>query len=623
MTTQAEVADQTRLEMRTFNWKRAALWFVVTMTAIVLFAVAFSFGYGRFQQDRVLPGVSVADVNVSGLDRAAVERTLRDELPDLGTGELTVRIGNTTQQIAYSAIGRDYNMVPILDRVFAVGRSGTTSDQLQEQMRTLLNGLVLPLAVTWDADELAARVAAIAAAAESQPVDATISRVGSEYVVTPSSEGQSVDEQAAVAAAMAVLNNLSAADTEIEIEGAPIAPAVSTETAQAVADQANLVSAQPMTLSALGGQARIEAETIAGWTRLEQTGVGEWEVIIEQAPVEQVIDAMKFTVDVPATNATYTFEEGEAVVVPDAGGEEINRAAALSAVMDALNGRSSGTSSASLALATTPLEPEFTTAQAQGLVSQIERLSRWTTRYSPSAGNGFGQNIRRPTNLIDGTVVEPGEVFDFVGVAGPITVGNGYTSGAAIIHGNTQLDGVLGGGLCSCSTTLFNAALRAGFEMGARRNHAYYIDRYPVGLDATIWINGSYVQTMTFTNDSQYPILIRGINRARSVTFEIYGVPDGRQVDLSEARVWQPKEAWTRFEYTTDIPPGTQQRLEYPVDGFQSSVTRTVRAANGALLHEDEWNSSYRRVIGHILIGWQPGDPPPGTILEPNKPVGE
>ena len=114
--------------------------------------------------------------------------------------------------------------------------------------------------------------------------------------------------------------------------------------------------------------------------------------------------------------------------------------------------------------------------------------------------------------------------------------------------------------------------------MGARRNHAYYIDRYPVGLDATIWLNGNYVQTMSFTNDSEYPILIRGINRSNSVTFEIYGVPDGRTVDLSKARVWAPKEAWTRIEYTTDLPPGASERVEYPFDGFQSSVSRTVRS---------------------------------------------
>ena len=58
------------------------------------------------------------------------------------------------------------------------------------------------------------------------PVDATISRVGSEYVVTPSQEGAAVDEHAAVAAAMAALHNTSAADTEIEVESTAIAPQI-------------------------------------------------------------------------------------------------------------------------------------------------------------------------------------------------------------------------------------------------------------------------------------------------------------------------------------------------------------------------------------------------------------
>ncbi len=616
MTTKAEVADQPRLELGTFNWRRAAVWFTVTLLAIVFFAVAFAAGYGRFHEGRMLPGVDVAGVDVAGLNRAAAEAKLRRALPDLGAGALSVSVDGSESEVAYSDIDRGYDMELMLDEAFGVGRTGVTSEQLQEQMRTLLNGLSIGPVVSWDAEELAQRVAAIATAAESDPVDATIARDGSEYVVSPSQDGAEVDEHAAVAAAMAALHNVSAADTEIEVETTAIAPQISTEVARAAADRANQVMAESLTLSALGGTARIEADTIAGWTRLEETAPGEWEVVIEQAPIEQIVDSFKFAVDVPATNATYNFEESQPVVIPDAGGQEIDREAAISAAMASLHGRANGTPTSSLNLAITPLSPEFTAAQAQALVSRIERLSRWTTKYDPSSRNGFGKNIRRPTNLIDGYVVEPGATFDFVEVAGPITTANGYTSGAAIIHGNTQLDGVLGGGLCTCSTTLFNAALRAGFEMGARRNHAYYIDRYPVGLDATIWINGRYVQTMSFTNDTEYPILIRGINRTDSVTFTIYGVPDGRQVELSKARVWAPKKAWTRVEYTTELAPGGSKRLEYPVDGFQSSVTRIVRSASGAILHEDTYQSNYRRVIGHIRVGWQPGDPPPGTIVE-------
>ena len=42
----------------------------------------------------------------------------------------------------------------------------------------------------------------------------------------------------------------------------------------------------------------------------------------------------------------------------------------------------------------------------------------------------------------------------------------GYRQGGAIINGRTEPQGALAGGICSCSTTLFNAALRAGLRDG-------------------------------------------------------------------------------------------------------------------------------------------------------------
>jgi hypothetical protein len=38
-------------------------------------------------------------------------------------------------------------------------------------------------------------------------------------------------------------------------------------------------------------------------------------------------------------------------------------------------------------------------------------------------------------------------------------------------------------------------------------------------------------------------------------------------------------------------------------------------------MHDDIFRSSYRRVIGHILVGRSPDDPPAGTIEEPGKPA--
>ena len=611
---------------RQFAWHRAAIAFGVTMLAILLFAAAFAAGYAAFHNGRILPGVDVAGVSLDGLTRSQAATELRRELPDVGRGALAVQVGDAEESISYSAINRDYDLDLMLDGALSVGRGGNPLDQVGHQLRTLLSGVSVPPTVTFDAEALADELRAVVAAAAVAPRDAVLERPDGQYSVVPSAPGQSVDLQSAVAAAMTALSTTSPDSVAIDLEPTVLQPQVTTEQAQAAADAANAVTSEPIAVEVGSDRATIDPQTLNGWVYLEETGTGQWAVRIDEAPVGQWVSQLKREVDVPATNAGYTFEGRQAVVTPAAPGSELDAPAAEAAIVGELQARLGGRGGGAaggtpVSLAMLSVDPEFSTAQAQDLVTQVRRLGQWTTRYSSSASNGFGQNIKRPTRLINGTVVQPGEEFDFVEVAGPITEANGYTGGAAIIHGNTVFDGVLGGGLCSCSTTLFNAALRAGFDITERRNHAYFIDRYPVGLDATIWINGRYVQTMSFINDSQYPILIRGINRDGAVTFQIFGVPDGRQVRIMEPRVWDEKAAWTRYEYTNELPDGRRQRLEYAFDGFRSSVRRVVTDANGVVIHDDTFRSGYRRVLGHILVGRGPDDPPAGTIEEPGKPA--
>jgi vancomycin resistance protein YoaR len=556
------------------------------------------------------------------MDRATAERTLRRTLPDVSAGALTVRVGNLEERIGYAELGREYDLDTMLDEAFSVGRGGTPVDQVGAQMRTMMSGVSIPVAVTWDAAALAQRVAAIAADAQLSASDAFISRPDGRFTVTEAVVGQTVDLQPAVASAMAALNNTSPDSTSIEVEARSIEPAISTVQAQAAADQANSVVDEPLTVLAGGTRATIDEQTLSGWVFLDDAAPGEWKLRIDEGAIQQWVALLKRDVDVAATNASYEFEGRRAIATADADGTAIDGEAAEASILAALNERWSGEGEpqAQISLAMITVEPQFTLAQAQELVDRVRRLGSWTTRYESSVSNGFGQNIRRPTRLINGYVVQPGEEFDFVEVAGPITAANGYTGGAAIVHGNTIFDGIVGGGLCSCSTTLFNAALRAGFEITERRNHAYYLDRYPVGLDATIWINGSRVQSMSFMNDSPYPILIRGVNQANAVTFHIYGVPDGRDVRILKPGVWGRQPAWTKYEYTTEIPAGRSERLEYEFDGFNSSVERIVTDANGNVLHDDTFRSTYRRVIGHVLIGVSPDDPRAGTTVVRGKP---
>jgi len=241
----------------------------------------------------------------------------------------------------------------------------------------------------------------------------------------------------------------------------------------------------------------------------------------------------------------------------------------------------------------------------------MQRLSTWTTKFHRYEANGFGNNISIPTSDIDGYVVEPGAVFDFWSALGPITYERGYRDGGAILNGRTEPTGALAGGICSVSTTLFNAAARAGLEILERANHYYYIDRYPTGLDATVWKTGGATRSMRFRNDTQYPLLIRGYTGATFVRFEIWGPPTGRTVTFTTPIIKNILRATDSVQDTTSIPVGTKKRIEYPVNGMQVWVTRTVRDANATVIHSDTWYSNYKRVNGILLIGKTAPTPTP------------
>jgi vancomycin resistance protein YoaR len=226
-------------------------------------------------------------------------------------------------------------------------------------------------------------------------------------------------------------------------------------------------------------------------------------------------------------------------------------------------------------------------------------LGGWTTHYQVAAHNGFGANITVPTRVLNGTVVAPGAVFDFWAGLGEVSLRTGYRLGGAIVGGHSVEGKALAGGICAASTTLFNAALRGGFEILSRQPHWYYITRYPLGLDATV--SGS--QSMRFRNDTPYPILIRGFASPGFVRYEIWSVPNGRTVSLSRPQVTNVVPGSDSTVLAPDLPMGTSERTEWPVDGKDVVVTRTVRDANGRIIHFDTFVSHYHMMIGIKRIG--------------------
>jgi vancomycin resistance protein YoaR len=346
---------------------------------------------------------------------------------------------------------------------------------------------------------------------------------------------------------------------------------------------------------------------------------------IDQAKAEAGLADVAKAIAREPQNASFQVGKSGTIVGVTAGrdGRSLDAKGTAERIAVALAARAAGQVEATVEPAVIVTKPALSTEEAEKAAPLMKRVSTWTTYFPIGEKNGYGANIWIPALEIDGYVLAPGEEFDFWDAIGPVTREKGYRDGGAIINGRTEPQGALAGGICSCSTTLFNAALRAGLKMGDRRNHYYYIDRYPLGLDATVFKSGSgSTQTMSFTNDTAYPILIRGYRIKDGgrgyVRFDLYSVPTGRKVSFSTPIVKNVRPATTRTQTTSSLPAGARRQIEYPVAGKDVWVTRTVRNAEGAIIHQETFYSHYSRIDGIILVGKGSSGGGGGTTPKPS-----
>ena len=583
--------------------------FCLTVGALSVFVASFAFGYSQLNAGHILPGVRVAGIDVGGLDPQAAEVRLRAALPDLSAGNLTMAIGATQRVVPYSDFGRDYDFGYMLGQAMQQGRSGLPFEQLQEQIGLLQNGAEIPAVMTWDPVRLSQIVLSQVQRAELDPVEATLTRPSGDFAVSPSAPGLSIDAGQALNEAMGAVAGLSAADAQIEVPGTVLEPSVPTAVAQAAADAGERLVAEPLVVSGAGLTTTIDPAVLRGWVHLDETDPANWQVVVDQAPVQQFVTDFAASADVAPHNATFKLVNDRVEVVPSQDGLEVNVDATVANMMAALQARISGAPAGSASLVTGPTSPTLTTQAAQQMAPRVTLLSQWTTHYFPDpALNGNGVNIQIPTTILDGYVVDAGATFDFLTAIGPIT-SPPYEAGGALIHGQIVEDGPIGGGMCSVSTTLFNAALRYGLPITARINHALYISRYPIGLDATVWESGpGSRRTMAFVNDTGYPLIIRGINSPRAVTFQLWGIDDGRTVQISDPVITNLQAPdYATYTYSDQLAPGKRRKQFDAYEAFDAAVTRTVRNAAGDIVLQETYRSKYRMLGAEYLVGHAPG----------------
>jgi vancomycin resistance protein YoaR len=584
--------------------------FVLGFALAVSVGAGVLYAWGQQYEGRVLPGVRIGSAELGGLTRDQAGAAIAEAYGSLGEGQITLTgpDGHVTT-ITYADVGRGPDTSALVDAALAAGRHGDPVANLIGAPRAAIHGMTLDSVVAYDRDKLAASVETLAATINQTPVDASVSAAkGGTFSVLPAKDGRAVDEDALLTALDQQLAEISTpASIKMAVPVVSLAPAVATASAEAAAAAADRMVADVVIAH---GE---DSWTIAGTSLAPLMSFSiavDWSItpVFNEQGLDRLLTKLAKKVDRPARDAGLKLVSGHVVAVGSSReGRTLNAAGMKDAIISEIGARQAGAPASRVEAVVKAIHPKLTTADAKAFAGKMRPISSYSVFYWVIINNHWGGNIEGPATVINGTVVPAGGKFDFWKVVGDLRKAPGTGPGNAIEGGKITVTGAFGGGICTTSTTLFNAAFRAGMVPLVRKNHNEFIDRYPPGLDATVWIVGNTKQTMAFKNDTKYPILItRSVRNApgnkRWLTFKIWSVPNGRTYKISNLVIRHGPRAIDTVVRDPTKPVGYYFRNNAPADGAKVWVTVSIYD-RGKLHWSKRYYTNYPAVNGVTIVG--------------------
>ena len=218
------------------------------------------------------------------------------------------------------------------------------------------------------------------------------------------------------------------------------------------------------------------------------------------------------------------------------------------------------------------LQPPHRTAHDLEGIRIEATLGTFETRYNPSATVAERtHNLRVAAGRVDGTVLMPGETFDFNAVVGERNEANGFRPAPQIADGEL-VDGI-GGGTCQIAGTLHAAAFFAGLPVGTRSPHSRPSSYIFMGLDAAVVYP---TVNLEFTNDTGAPVVLGMTVEGGVVRAEIRGAHQRRMVTFVR-RIEEALPFRERVESDPTLPLGVRVLQQRGVPGFRVVRFRVVR----------------------------------------------
>jgi len=220
------------------------------------------------------------------------------------------------------------------------------------------------------------------------------------------------------------------------------------------------------------------------------------------------------------------------------------------------------------------VDPKITTQNILTELAANGELGRYSTSLENKEENTI-YNIRLASEVINGILVKPQEIFSFNKYVGPAEKADGYKEGTIIANG-VFVNGY-GGGICQVSSTLYNAVLLANLPIVERYNHSVYGEatKYvPLGQDAAIFYG---FKDLKFKNNSDHVIVIFSKVFRDTIQVSIFGGNENKaevEIISKDKRVI---EYQVIREKDSKMEAGQEVVIQEGVPGYQIKTYRIVR----------------------------------------------
>lgn len=523
--------------------------------------------------DKVPRGTTVDGVDVGGRTQAAAARALADGLADRADAPIEVLVDGESRTVTPAQAGLS---VDYAASVAAAG--GAQSWEPQRLWDYYTGGEDLEAVVRVDDAAMQALLDTIADSTVTPPTDGGVVFNGAHVRTIAPVVGQEINPDEARAALEAAyltddpVVELAVHDSEPDIDAGDVQQALNRFANPAVSASVTLVFGD--------SPVRLQPRDFGPALSMKAEG-GELVPVLDEKVLTALVDDA-ISDDGAPVDARVVVVDGRPKVVPAKPGVAYEPADVSDAFLTLVT---RGEGNREMKVKASVEDADFSTADARALKIR-ERVSTFTTSFPYAEYRNT--NIGRAAELVNGTLLEPGETFSLNDTVGERTRENGFTVGFIISNGIFAED--LGGGVSQMATTTFNAMFFAGLKDIEHKTHSFYIDRYPVGREATVaW--GAV--DLRFQNDTPYGILIDA--HVTPSTPSSQGVVT---VSMYSTKFWDiTTSAGERYNFvgpsvrtlhTPDCYPNTGY------DGFDIDVKRYFRKpGKQALDHTENFHTHY------------------------------